>query len=128
MAFGAAIDVERVISRKGASAVVALEAIIPGSRKMLADGDIGDLLRLRPARSNVVTLITAYALPLRVVAVTENVTETVFRLERPVIRRECVTCRARADLGLGRVTRKAIRVCIDSRLYSLSRPRGEVTR
>ena len=39
VAFGAAVDVKRVISRKGASAVVALEAIVPGCREMLTNGD-----------------------------------------------------------------------------------------
>ena len=80
------VDVKRIITRKRAAAVVALEAIISRCCQMLQYAYISDLARIRRARNDVVTFVAANTLTRGVIAVTKDRFEVVFRLRRSVVR------------------------------------------
>ena len=84
----AAVDVKRIVARKGPAAVVALQAVIPRAGQMLDDANVRDLSRVRRSGDHVVTLIAAYALACGVIPVAKDRREPVIRHGRSVIRRE----------------------------------------
>jgi hypothetical protein len=113
----AAANIERIVARKSASAVMTLQAVITGTRPVLKYLNVCNLPCVRHACNYIVALVTPHAM----ISVAEYRFEVVFRLRCPIVCPQLMTYAALAELTFRGMAPVAICMCLKTDRYRLSR-------
>ncbi len=114
MTASAGARLRQVVTRKCSSSVVTLQAVISGGRPVLQDRDVCHLTALGSARDDAMTFAAVHTLPGSMIRMSEDGLEIVLGRQCSTIRGDLMTDVAAADLALGRMTRVAIVMSIES--------------
>lgn len=112
-----------IVTRKGTTAVVALEAVISRRSPVLQDSDICYLSALRSTVDDAMAFVATNTLPGSVIGVSKDRFEVILRDKRTAVRCDLMANITAADLALGRMACVAIIMGIDPGWDSLSRSR-----